>query len=155
MRALLAAVLRTYLGEARSLGPNTSLVAFSRPGPVASLENYRRRFWTLLRDLAQGNSTAWPAGVDERLDDPSWEFSFAGEPIFVVCNTPAHVFRQSRRASAFMVTFQPRWVFDAVFGEGAGQSNALEVIRSRLADYGHAAPLSRPRKIWRVGRARA
>ena len=39
-----------------------------------------------------------------------------------------------------MVTFQPRWVFDAVFGEGAGQSKALEVIRSRLADYDMLPP---------------
>jgi len=133
--AWLAPVLRAYLGAARGIGPNTSLVVFSRPGPVASLESYRRRLWSLLRELAQLDSTPWPAGISERLNDPSWEFSFAGEPVFVVCNTPAHVLRQSRRASAFMVTFQPRWVFDTVFGNSAGQSKALEAIRRRLTEY--------------------
>jgi len=41
-----------------------------------------------------------------------WEFSFAGEPIFVVCSTPAQVMRKAVGSSAFMLTFSRRWVFE-------------------------------------------
>jgi FPC/CPF motif-containing protein YcgG len=91
--------------------------------------------WALLRDLAQLDTAPWPATVDSRLDHPTWEFSFGGEPIFVVCNTPAHVLRQSRRASTFMITFQPRFVFDSILNGTSKADRAVAAVRHRLAAY--------------------
>jgi FPC/CPF motif-containing protein YcgG len=133
--AWLAPVLKDYLRSAREFGPNTSLVAFSRPGPVAGLESFRARFWALLKDLAGQDPSPWPSGVSQSLTDSTWEFCFAGEAIFVVCNTPAHVLRQSRRASAFMVTFQPRWVFESILATPACAEKAFAKVRRRLTTY--------------------
>lgn len=131
----LAKPLATYLAKARTFGQNTSLVVFSRPGPVLSLNGYWKRFWSLLRDLSEIDAHPWPSDIPEQIDTPMWEFSFAGEPIFVVCNTPAHVQRQSRRATTFMITFQPRWVFDNILGKDAASQKALEKVRERLAAF--------------------
>ena len=131
----LARTLGAYLARARTYGPNTSLVVFSRPGPALPLETYRRRFWSILSELAACDDHPWPGDIPEALDTPGWEFSFAGEPIFVVCNTPAHVMRQSRRATTFMMTFQPRWVFDSILGSEAAAERAYAKVRSRLANF--------------------
>lgn len=131
----LAQVLVPYLSRARTYGPNTSLVVISRPGPVRSLVDYRQRFWSLLGELAAIDRHPWPGDIPEELDTPGWEFSFAGEPIFVVCNTPAHILRQSRRSTSFMMTFQPRWVFDNILGSEVAAERAYEKVRSRLAAY--------------------
>lgn len=138
--ATLAPILQAYVKEARSLGQNTSLVVFSKPGPVRSLESYRKHFWALLRNLSHYDSDPWPITTPERLDDPGWEFCFAGEPIFVVCNTPAHVLRQSRRASTFMLTFQPRWVFDNILGTAKAAEKSFGKVRKRLARYDMLTP---------------
>ena len=91
----IAPALDEYLPQARSFGPNTSLIVFSRPGPVAPLERYRRRFWDILAGLARQDDTPWPADIPEALGTPGWEFCFRGEPIFVVCNTPAISFARA------------------------------------------------------------
>jgi FPC/CPF motif-containing protein YcgG len=69
-----------------------------------------------------------------------WEFSFAGEPIFVVCSTPAHVTRQSRRSSAFTLTFQPRWVFEKILGTEKAAEAAFAEVRKRLIPYDSTPP---------------
>lgn len=131
----LAPLLKVYLAKARSYGPNTSLVVFGRPGPVQCLEAYKAKFWDLLKGLAAIDNHPWPADIPEALDTPGWEFSFAGEPIFVVCNTPAHVHRQSRRSTGFMMTFQPRWVFDNILGSEVAAERAYQMVRERLVAY--------------------
>lgn len=104
----LGAQLGNYLSQARSLGQNTSFVVFSKPKKIEPIDNYRAHFWNILRLLSETDKISWPENIPEDIADNRWEFSYAGEPIFFVCNTPDHVFRQSRRASAFMLTFQPR-----------------------------------------------
>ncbi len=130
-----APILTRYLTRARDIGPNTSLVVMTRPGPVRNVAFYRTLFWNFLRDLASLDSHPWPADIPEDLDTPGWEFSFAGEPIFVVCNTPAHVLRQSRRSTSLMVTFQPRWVFENILGTEASAKSAFDKVRKRLVAY--------------------
>jgi FPC/CPF motif-containing protein YcgG len=138
--ATLAEGLARYVGEARSFGPNTSLVVFTRPGPVRSLEAYYNQFWTTLDQLARIDDADWPAEIPHSVDHPMWEFCFAGEPIFVVCNTPAHVSRQSRRSSSFMMTFQPRWVFDKILGSERAAEISFSKVRKRLIPYDSVAP---------------
>ncbi len=94
---VLGCQLAQFVRESRSFGPNTSLVVFTRPRPVQTLDAYYRKMWLTLDQLARLDKSPWPDAIPEQVDDPMWEFSFAGEPIFVVCSTPAHVIRQSRK----------------------------------------------------------
>jgi len=137
----LAPVLGEYLENARGIGRMTSFVVFGRPGPVQGIEAYRERFWTLLDGLERLDATPRPERVARQLDTASWEFCFAGEPVFVVCNTPAHVLRQSRRSTSFMITFQPRWVFEGITDtDDPAVLRALGTVRERLGAYDAIAP---------------
>jgi len=139
--ASLAPILGHYVANARGIGRMTSLVVFARPGPVQSIEAYRDRFWTLLDGLARLDPSPRPDTVPEDLDSDRWEFCFGGEPIFVVCNSPAHVLRQSRRSTSFMITFQPRWVFEGITdSEEPSVLRALDNVRARLADFDVVEP---------------
>lgn len=132
--------LALFVSESRSHGPNTSLLLFTRPRPVQTMDAYYRKFWLTLDQLARIDKNPWPAAIPETVDDPMWEFSFAGEPIFVVCSTPAHVMRQSRRSSAFMMTFQPRWVFDKILGTDKAAAAAFGEVRKRLVPFDTTSP---------------
>lgn len=131
----LAPILADYIRNARSFGPHTTLVVLSKPGRVEPLETYRKRFWKLLADLSALDTAEWPSAIPHDLDNPKWEFCFAGEPVFVACNTPAHVLRQSRRSSGMMLLFQPRWVFDRVLPTAEKAQNAFDAVRRRLLGY--------------------
>jgi FPC/CPF motif-containing protein YcgG len=137
---LLGEQLAMFLDEARTFGPNTSFVVFTRPKPVQTLDAYRRKFWLTLDQLVQIDKAPWPSQIPEQLDHPLWEFSFHGEPIFVVCNTPAHVARQSRRSTSFMLTFQPRWVFEKILGTKRAADLAFARVRERLGPYDTISP---------------
>jgi len=69
-----------------------------------------------------------------------WEFSFGGTSIFVVCNTPSHTRRRSRYSPGFVITFQPRWVFEGLEPESARGAAARRVIRKRLRAFDGTAP---------------
>lgn len=131
----IAPILRSYLGDARKIGRNTSLITFSRPESVTCIATYRDRLWQLLRELALCDSEPWPCNVPHAVDNPAWEFCFAGEPIFVVCNTPAHILRQSRRSSTFTLAFQPRWVSDNILSSASEANKAFTKVRNRLKTY--------------------
>jgi FPC/CPF motif-containing protein YcgG len=137
---ILGEQLALFVSECRSHGPNTSLVVFTRPGPVQAMDAYDRKLWLTLDQLARIDKSPWPDAVPQQLDDPLWEFSFAGEPIFVVCSTPAHVLRQSRRSSAFMLTFQPRWVFEKILGTEKAAEAAFAEVRRRLIPFDGTSP---------------
>jgi FPC/CPF motif-containing protein YcgG len=132
--------LRAYLKDARSFGKNTSLVVLSRPGPIQSIEHYRARFWLTLHGIHQMDDTPWPENIPAKIDTPQWEWCFGGEQVFVVCNTPAHVNRQSRRSSSFMLTFQPRWVFEGILDTRKTAQKATSKIRTRIRQYDLIAP---------------
>jgi FPC/CPF motif-containing protein YcgG len=136
----IASSLENFVKNSREYGQNTSLVVFSRPRPMENIKSYEERFWSLISDLASIDKYEWPEKIPRTLDSPLWEFCFAGEPIFVVCNTPAHVLRQSRRASCFMITFQPRWVFDGILGTPELAKKSFEKVRSRLKPFDLISP---------------
>ena len=50
---VLGAQLGQFVAESRSHGPNTSLVVFSRPRPVRTLDAYYRKMWLTLDQLAR------------------------------------------------------------------------------------------------------
>lgn len=139
---MLAASLRAYLSEAPAIGSMTSLVVFvatdtRRPRP---LNEYRARFWDVLAALHQRDVADWPDHVPPDPEDPSWEFCFAGTPLFVVCNTPGHHARRSRYAQLMTLTFQPRWVFKGIEGGTTSGDAARRTIRQRLRAYDDIPP---------------
>jgi len=50
------------------------------------------------------------------------------------------VLRQSRRPSAFMLTFQPRWVFEKILGTEKAAEAAFAEVRRRLIPFDGTSP---------------
>lgn len=134
-------ILTEYLKIYQEIGGrDTSLVVFFRrreqeadaPAPMAE---YRDRFWRILQFLHEHDEEPWPLDIPRDADDARWEFSFGGVPIFVVCNTPAHTARRSRHSEGFLITFQPRWVFEGLEADTPRGAAARRTIRRRLAAY--------------------
>jgi amino acid adenylation domain-containing protein/non-ribosomal peptide synthase protein (TIGR01720 family) len=134
-------VVRAYLDSYQSLSRDTSLLVFWRPqNERLTIEDYHRKFWSVLRYLHERDPERWPSDVPTETDHPLWEFSFGGTPIFVVCNTPAHDARRSRHSPGFVITFQPRWVFEGLDPETPRGQAARRVIRKRLRAFDGAEP---------------
>jgi FPC/CPF motif-containing protein YcgG len=137
----LAGILREYLTQYREIGRETSLVVFFPPEEdILGIADYGKRFWSIMQYLHDHDTHPWPADVATDPADATWEFSFAGESIFVVCNTPAHVRRRSRSSPGFFITFQPRWVFEGLESTTARGAAARRVIRERLRRYDDMEP---------------
>lgn len=129
-----AAMLQSFIPCARRFGKNTSLVVFFNNTMDLGITKHEMAFWNILNSTSALDAHAWPCHTPVNPNDNLWEFSFAGEPIFVVCNTPSHKARKSRYSRNFMITFQPRWVFDGVIGSGAPDSEKIKKeIRKRLS----------------------
>jgi FPC/CPF motif-containing protein YcgG len=134
--AALPELLTEYLATAQSIAPITSFVVFFRLEHSAHrIDWYESRFWAILQYLHAHDPAPWPADLPRDTEDPHWEFGFGGEPIFVVCNTPAHRRRRSRWSSELVVTFQPRSVFSGLAAQTVPGEAARRTIRKRLRDY--------------------
>ena len=126
--------MHNYLKVGRDLGPYTSFIAFINIDSSQDINEYEHLFWKVLNRLHALDPEQWPDHIPDNPNDPKWEFSFAGEPIFVVCNTPAHQLRNSRRSKTFMLTFQPRWVFEGV------TEQQIMYVRNLLKSYDQISP---------------
>lgn len=127
--------LKKYLKVAKNLGDYTSFVAFFNLELDKDVQEYEKDFWQVLNKLHIIDEHTWPEDIPTDTNNPKWEFSFAGEPIFVVCNTPAHKLRNSRNASTFMITFQPRWVFDKIELLTPKGEKSKKIVRELLNKY--------------------
>ncbi|PGR70381.1 YqcI/YcgG family protein [Bacillus cereus] len=127
--------LDEYVKKARGFGSYTSFVAFFNINKEKSMNEYESDFWYVLNKLNELDQHEWPEEIPQDTNNPEWEFSFAGEPIFVVCNTPSHQLRQSRYAETFMITFQPRWVFDEIGLLTPKGKKQKELVRKLLNIY--------------------
>ncbi|MET8661491.1 YqcI/YcgG family protein [Streptomyces griseus] len=138
----LPGIIRSYLETYRSISRETSLIVLFRPGQEepGKVGDYYQKFWDVLQFLHERDTEAWPAEIPQDTDDKHWEFSFGGTPIFVVCNTPAHTARKSRSNPCFMITFQPRWVFEELDPETSRGLAARRVIRNRLRAFDGSDP---------------
>lgn len=140
-QAELAATLEEFVQAAPELGKRTSLVAFFEPSPgLHSLDDYSRYFWNLLGGLREADGRPWPVDISQDTEDPHWEFCFAGMPLFIVANTPAHRRRASRHFEYFTITFQPRFVFDDIAATTPQGRNARKIVRGRLREYDAVPP---------------
>lgn len=138
---VLPGIISSYLEVYRQISRETSLIVLFRPEKeTGEVEDYYRKFWDVLQFLHERDPEPWPTDIPEHTDDSRWEFSFGGTPIFVVCNTPAHVRRKSRTNPSFMITFQPRWVFEHLGPETIRGEAARRVIRNRLRAFDGGEP---------------
>lgn len=134
--ATLPGLLAEYLATAPSIAPITSFAVFFRlEHSRHPIDWYESRFWAILQYLHVHDPAPWPADVPRDTEDPHWEFAFGGEPIFVVCNTPAHRRRRSRWSSELVITFQPRSVFKGLEAQTVRGEAARRTIRKRLRRY--------------------
>lgn len=134
-------ILSDYLKIYKEISRVTSLVVFFSPrAELLSLPEYYQKFWEILQFLRDNDPEAWPSSITPQIDDKWWEFSFGGVPIFVVCSTPAHEHRKSRSSPIFMITFQPRWVFEGLEADSPRGVTARRLIRRRLRAYDDVEP---------------
>jgi uncharacterized protein len=141
---VLPVILSEYLRTYRTLPRETSLIVlFGAEDRIREIGEYQDRFWEILQFLHEVDGEPWPAGIPKDVDDPYWEFSFAGTSLFVVCNTPAHQSRRSRANDNFMITFQPRSVFEGIAAGTPRGDAARRTIRARLRAFDEVEPSPR------------
>ncbi|MGB9376477.1 MAG: amino acid adenylation domain-containing protein [Mycobacteriales bacterium] len=132
----LADALRMFLAVSQSQPQRRmALAAFRRPEATLRTHAwYAERFWSVLQALHDVDGTPWNSDVSADPDDPSFEFVFAGVPMFVFAGSPTHALRTSRNLGDGMVLlFQPRNVFRGFEGGTPAGTRARQLIRDRLA----------------------
>ncbi len=134
-------ILSDYLKIFKKISRDTSLVIFFSLGErISTMTEYYHKFWEILQFLHDNDTEEWPSSVPCKVDDEWWEFSFCGVPIFAVCSTPMHDRRKSRSGPTFLITFQPRWVFEGLEAGTPRGASARRVIRERLRIYDDVEP---------------
>src|SRR5260370_40576476 len=88
---VLGAQLAQFVAESRSLGPNTSLVVFTRPRPVQTLDAYYGKFWLMLDQLPRLYQRPWAEAIPVPSDEMKGDVSAAGETVCVALGIPAEV----------------------------------------------------------------
>ncbi|MGH3974439.1 MAG: YqcI/YcgG family protein [Pseudonocardiaceae bacterium] len=83
----------------------------------------------------------------ELADAPRYAFEVArttrdrrNAATFAVCGTPVHDCRKSRSGPTFLITFQPRWIFEGLEADTPRRATARRVIRERLRLYDDVKP---------------
>ncbi|MEA1931874.1 MAG: YqcI/YcgG family protein [Euryarchaeota archaeon] len=140
----LGRVLGEYLDSWQEYSETASLVTFFKPPETELSEaDYHEHLWHILQFLHVHDPEPWPEEIPTDPDDPYWEFSFAGEPIFPTCRAPFYETRKSRYCPIGLeITFQPRALFETldVTADTEKGQHAREVIQDRLEDYDGVCP---------------
>ena len=140
----LGRTLLEYLETYRSHSDRASLVTFFKPPdePLSEAE-YHESLWHILQFLHVHDPRPWPEAIPTDPDDPYWEFSFGGEPIFPTCRAPFYDVRRSRYCPIGLeITFQPRALFESmnVTADTEAGQQARELIQDRLEGYDGVCP---------------
>ncbi len=133
----LSKALQKYLGMARGIGKSTSYIVFfnGREYLTSNVQEACELFWRVLNSLRKADAVPWPDNIPYNTEDPSWEFCFNGEPMYIVCTTPHHKERRSRYSKYFSIMFQPQWIFDDFLPEQRPGQAIRREIRKRIAKY--------------------
>lgn len=133
-----AQLLQQYGEISRDTGKYASLVIFFETTEAMkryTVEDYENLFWSVLSRVSAKDQLPWPAHIPQDPTHHNWEYCFSGHPYFAFCGTPAHQNRRSRWAPYFLITFQPRWVFDEINESTAFGRNMRRLIRQKLVEY--------------------
>ncbi len=138
----LGETLQEYLATYEDHADRASLVTFFAPSAVPLSEReWHEALWHILQFLHVHDPEPWPADIPTDPDTETWEFSYAGEPMFPTCRAPFYEQRKSRYCPVGLeITFQPRTLFETVgvTAETEFGQRAREVIQDRLRGYdGH------------------
>jgi FPC/CPF motif-containing protein YcgG len=140
----LGRTLLSYLEIYQDYSDRASLVVFFRPpNQELSEGEYHEALWHILQFLHVHDTKPWPKDIPTDPDDPHWEFSFGGEPMFPTCRAPFYDTRKSRYCPIGLeITFQPRALFEnlGVTADTAMGERARETIQDRLEDYDGVCP---------------
>ncbi|MDR6226177.1 YqcI/YcgG family protein [Desmospora profundinema] len=123
--------------DRQSRGAPLTLAAFFKPEPSArSLNEYKNRFWEVLRFLHKQDPKPWPEDKPIDPDEYLWLFCFNGESFVVFANTPLYEKRKSRNlGNSLVIVFQPLALFAAFMpGKSAGVK-ARRNIRAKIDAY--------------------
>ncbi|WP_168188765.1 YqcI/YcgG family protein [Thermoflavimicrobium daqui] len=134
----LGEAIRRFLREVKEQTHHRmSLIVFIGPSEEGlSLDEYRDRFWDILRRLHQIDQKPWPEHVPINTEHPKWEFCYHGEPLFVFAGCPAYHARRSRNLGDCMVMIlQSKNVFQGIGGDTEVGQSAKTLIRARLKAY--------------------
>ncbi len=103
--------------------------------------DYHERLWHILQFLHVNDPEPWPADIPTDPDDPTWEFSFGGEPMFPTTRAPFYDERISRYCPwGLEITFQPRALFDGITADTEAGQQARAVIQNRSRSTTASAP---------------
>ena len=140
----LGRTLLRYLDTYQEHSDRASLVAFFKPPERERTEaQYHEALWNILQFLHVHDPAPWPEAIPTDPDDPHWEFSFGGEPIFPTCRAPFYDTRKSRYCPVGLeITFQPRALFEVmgVTADTEAGEHAREIIQDRLEGYDGVCP---------------
>ncbi|MGM9931348.1 YqcI/YcgG family protein [Pradoshia sp.] len=111
-----------------------ALVLFVKPGQTwNSFDDYHDYFWEVLSFLHEQDPLPWPENIPLNPDDPLWEFSFGGEPIFISGNAPIYEKHTTRNVGPCLVLiFQPRRIFQDISYETPQGKRAIDAIRRKV-----------------------
>ena len=113
-----------------------ALVLFVKPGDSwKDYSDYHNQFWEVLAYLHKHDPAPWPEEIPLDPDDPLWEFSFGGEPIFVSGNAPIYEKHITRNVGPCLVLiFQPRRIFRDISQETAHGKRVINAIRHKVEE---------------------
>lgn len=111
------------------------LLVFLETSPDTSLMEQQALAWNVLRQVHVRDPQPWPAQVPQDPHDARWSFCFAGMPLFINMNFPAHRQMKSRNLGkhiAFVIN--PRESFDEV---ASASTESGQRIRARIRERVH------------------
>ncbi|GAA0657018.1 YqcI/YcgG family protein [Salarchaeum japonicum] len=133
-----------YVERYEEYSDRASLVAFFAPPERSFSEaDYHDALWHVLQFLHVHDPEPWPESIPTDPDDPYWEFSFAGEPMFPTCRAPFYDTYRSRYCPVGLeITFQPRGLFESmgVTADTETGQRARDVIQDNLEAYDGVCP---------------
>ncbi|GAB6879283.1 YqcI/YcgG family protein [Halorubrum gandharaense] len=135
-------VLLEYLDTYEDHADRVPLAVFFKPPDGEATEaDYHESLWHVLEFLHVHDPEPWPDDIPTDPDDPYWEYSFGGEPLFPTSRAPFYDERMSRYSPVGLeITFQPRAVFDGLTADTEAGEHAREMIRDRMEAYDGVCP---------------
>lgn len=113
------------------------LLVFLQTAADTSLQQQQALAWDVLRQVHSRDPSPWPREVPQDPHDNQWSFCFAGMPLFINMNFPAHRLMKSRNLGRHIAwVINPRESFDEVASASTASGQRIRArIRERVQHY--------------------